>query len=101
MSRAGEEGGDLSGALGMAGSQLEKTYNLERKIRGAMIYPGIIFSAMIVIGMLMFAFVVPTLAKTFKDVGADLPATTRFIMFLGDFFSQYLLLKDLSSLQCE
>jgi len=40
----------------------------------------------------MFAFVVPTLAKTFKDVGATIPASTQFIISLGNFFSNYLIL---------
>jgi type IV pilus assembly protein PilC len=92
MTRAGEESGNLATALSEVGANIEKSHSLTKKIRGALIYPGIIFSAMIVIGMLMFAFVVPTLAKTFTDVGAELPASTKVIMFLGDFFSHYLIL---------
>jgi len=92
MTRAGEESGNLAGALSEVGANIEKSHSLTKKIRGALIYPGVILSAMVVIGMLMFAFVVPTLAKTFKDVGAQLPASTQFIIFLGNFFSQYLIL---------
>lgn len=92
MTRAGEESGNLDLTLSEIGLNLEKSHSLSKKVKGALIYPGIIFSAMIVIGMLMFAFVVPTLAKTFAEVGADLPASTKFIMFLGDFFSHYLVL---------
>ena len=40
----------------------------------------------------MFAFVVPTLANTFKELGVQLPISTRFIIALGNFFSQYLIL---------
>ena len=47
---------------------------------------------MVLIGVLMFAFVVPTLAGTFKELGVDLPASTRFIILLGNFFSEYLIL---------
>ena len=47
---------------------------------------------MVLIGVLMFAFVVPTLAGTFKELGVDLPTSTRFIILLGNFFSQYLIL---------
>ncbi len=92
MVRAGEESGNMAGALTEIGMNIEKSNSLTKKIKGALIYPGVILSAMVVIGMLMFAFVVPTLAKTFKDVGTDLPASTKFIIALGDFFSNHLIL---------
>ena len=41
---------------------------------------------MIVIGILMFAFVVPTLSKTFIDLGVELPTSTKVLVFLGNFF---------------
>ena len=47
---------------------------------------------MIIIGILMFAFVVPTLANTFKELGVTLPTSTRVIITLGNFFSDHLLL---------
>jgi len=92
MIRAGEESGNLAGALSDIGMNLEKSNALTKKIRGALIYPGVIFSAMIVIGILMFAFVVPTLAGTFKELGVDLPLSTRIIIGLGTFFSNNLIL---------
>ncbi len=92
MTRAGEESGNLSGALSDVGLNLEKAHSLTKKIHGALIYPGVILSAMVIIGILMFALVVPTLAATFKELGVDLPITTRFIVFLGTFFSEHLLL---------
>ncbi len=92
MSRAGEESGDLAGALREIGVNLEKANSLTKKVHGALIYPGVILSAMVLIGVLMFAFVVPTLAGTFKELGVELPASTRFIIALGNFFSEYLLL---------
>jgi type IV pilus assembly protein PilC len=91
MTRAGEESGNLAVSLAEIGVNLEKAHSLTKKIRGALIYPGVILSAMVLIGILMFAFVVPTLAKTFKDVGAELPGSTKFIIMLGDFFSNYLI----------
>ncbi len=92
MTRAGEESGNLTGALFEIGMNLEKAHSLTKKIKGALIYPGVILSAMVLIGVLMFAFVVPTLANTFKELGVQLPIATRFIIALGNFFSQYLIL---------
>jgi type IV pilus assembly protein PilC len=92
MVKAGEESGNLAGSLTEVGLNLEKSNSLTKKIKGALIYPGVIMSAMVVIGVLMFAFVVPTLASTFKELGVTLPASTRAIVFLGNFFSNNLLL---------
>ena len=92
MVRAGEESGNLAEALSEIEVNLEKSNNLTKKVKGAMIYPGVIFSAMILIGVLMFAFVVPTLSKTFAELGTPLPASTKFIVMLGNFFSKNLIL---------
>lgn len=91
MARAGEESGNLSGALSDIGLDLEKSHSLTKKIHGALIYPGVIMSAMVVIGILMFAFVVPTLASTFKELGVVLPISTRIIIAFGNFFSNNLI----------
>ncbi len=92
MTRAGEESGNLSGALSEIALNLEKSHSLTKKIHGALIYPGVIMSAMVVIGILMFAFVVPTLAGTFKELGVTLPISTRIIIAFGNFFSNNLIL---------
>jgi type IV pilus assembly protein PilC len=92
MARAGEESGNLSNALNDIGLNLEKSNSLNKKIKGALIYPGVIMSAMVVIGILMFAFVVPTLATTFKELGVTLPTSTRMIVAFGNFFSNNLIL---------
>lgn len=92
MARAGEESGNLVGALTEVGDNLYKAHSLTKKIKGALMYPGVILSAMVLIGIMMFAFVVPTLAKTFNELGVQLPASTRLIISLGNFFSEYLIL---------
>lgn len=92
MVRAGEESGNLAGSLADVALNLEKSNSLTKKIKGALIYPGVIMSAMVVIGVLMFAFVVPTLASTFKELGVTLPLSTRALVFFGNFFSNHLIL---------
>lgn len=92
MIKAGEESGNLAGALLEISENLEKAHSLTKKIHGALIYPGVILSAMVVIGVLMFAFVVPTLAGTFKELGVTLPASTRLLIAVGSFFANHLLL---------
>lgn len=92
MIKAGEESGGLPEALIEVQTILQKTYDLNRKIKSALMYPSIILSAIVLIGVLMFIFVVPTLTKTFKEMGVQLPATTRFIIFLSDLITHHIFL---------
>lgn len=88
MVRAGEESGDLVGALGVVSSQMEKTNDLKKKIKGAMIYPGVIITAMTGIGIFMLVFIVPTLTKTFVELNVELPKSTQFIIDVSDAFRE-------------
>lgn len=92
MVKAGEEGGNLAESLKHLGSQMEKTYIIQRKVKGAMMYPSIVLSVMLIIGILMMIFVVPALTQTFKDLGTELPATTKMIIAFSDFASHHYIL---------
>ncbi|MBI5644509.1 type II secretion system F family protein [Candidatus Kaiserbacteria bacterium] len=89
MVRAGEEGGDLSTSLQVTSDQLERMYDLKRKIRGALLYPAIIVIAIFGIGALMMVQVVPTLAATFKEMGAELPRSTSIVIAISDFLVRH------------
>jgi type IV pilus assembly protein PilC len=85
MTKAGEESGNLSDSFKNIASQLEKNYLLAKKVKGAMVYPGVIIGAMAIVGFFMMTYIVPTLSKTFKDLGVELPVTTQMIIGLSDF----------------
>src|SRR3989344_5832162 len=89
MTRSGEEGGTLPEALKVVSEQMERMYDLKKKIRGAMIYPCIILIAVAGIGILMMVEVVPTLAQTFAEMDAELPRSTQLIIGLSNFLVQY------------
>lgn len=92
MVKAGEESGGMPNALTEIGLNLEKSYALNKKVKSAMMYPSIILGAIFLIGILMFVYVVPTLTKTFKELGAELPASTRLVIGLSDLISNHILL---------
>jgi type IV pilus assembly protein PilC len=85
MVKAGEESGKLSYSLRVIADQLEKSQNLSKKIKGAMIYPTVIMSLILVIGILMMVYMVPTLTETFKGLNILLPLPTRVIIAISDF----------------
>lgn len=87
MTRAGEESGKLSESLRVVGVQMERASNLTKKVRGALIYPSIVLSAMVGIGILMLMFVVPTLTQTFEELGTELPPTTQMIITVSNFLT--------------
>jgi type IV pilus assembly protein PilC len=88
MIKAGEESGNLSESLDTLSNQMEKANNLTKKIKGAMIYPGIVLSVMAIIGVLMMTFVLPKITGVFKDMKMDLPATTILLIDTSDFFAE-------------
>src|SRR3989344_5717625 len=92
MARAGEESGTLADSLGVVALQMERTEELTKKVRGAMIYPAIVLIAIIIVAVLMLIYVVPTLTKTFTELGVAVPLTTQVIVALSDFMAANVLL---------
>src|SRR3989344_1637794 len=92
MARAGEESGSLAGALAVVALQMERTEELTKKVRGAMIYPAIVLIAIVIVAVLMLMYVVPTLTKTFTELGVAIPLTTQIIVALSDFMAANVLL---------
>lgn len=92
MVRAGEESGNMSQSLKVIALQMEKIYTLQKRIQGAMIYPAVIVCLMGIIAILMLVFVVPTLTKTFTELGVELPLSTRILIGVSDFLSNNFIL---------
>ena len=89
MVRSGETTGKLDETLNYLADQQEKDYDLDSKIRGAMIYPAFILSAMIVIGVLMMIFVIPRLTEALTSAGGSLPIATRALIGLSSFLVHF------------
>ena len=92
MVRAGEESGNLAETLQTLAIQMDRTNTLKKKIKGAMIYPSIVISVMVVIGILMMIFVMPQITVVFEGMDAELPATTQFLISASNFMVNYTLL---------
>lgn len=84
MVRAGEAGGDLDGVLLQLADYLESTAELKRKIKSAMTYPTVAFGLILLMAAGLIMFVVPQFARIFAELGAELPAPTRVLIFLSE-----------------
>lgn len=89
MVRAGEESGKLSEALSTLSLQMERSSSIKKKIKGAMIYPVIVIIVLVIIGILMMIYVMPSITSTFESLDVDLPATTTFLIAVSKAFEQH------------
>ena len=83
--KAGEASGKLDVFLLKIVDSLEKKEKIKKKIKGALMYPGIMFSVAITVSAFMLVKVVPVFAKMYDGMGIELPKATAVIMGMSDF----------------
>src|SRR3990172_1899333 len=91
MLQVGESGGVLDVVLQRLSGYIEKAAKLKAKVKGAMVYPLTIMGVAALVIIFMMIFVIPTFAKMFEGLGADLPLPTKVIMLLSEFTQKYIL----------
>ena len=89
MVRAGESGGMLDDVLERVATYLEKTNNLQRKIKSAMMYPTAVTGMAVGISALMILKIIPVFKDIFSGFGAKLPGPTQFLIDVSDVSRKY------------
>jgi type IV pilus assembly protein PilC len=89
MVAAGEAGGILDTILLRLATFLEKNDALVRKVKGAMIYPGVIISVAAIAICILLVFVIPTFQTMFSSAGLELPLPTRVVIGMSDILIGY------------
>jgi general secretion pathway protein F len=87
--RAGGGGGDLAGTLDRLAGMLERQRSLKSTIQSAMIYPAILVIAAVGSIMLLLTKVLPQFVPLFAENGVALPASTAFLLAVGNAVSDY------------
>jgi len=80
MVAAGEAGGILDTILLRLATFMEKNDALVRKVKGAMIYPAVIFSVAGIAIVILLIFVIPVFQDMFAGIGQQLPLPTRVVI---------------------
>ena len=89
MVAAGEAGGILDTILMRLATFMEKNDALVRKVKGAMIYPGVIMSVAFIAICVLLIFVIPVFESMFGSVGLALPLPTRIVIGMSRFLKGY------------
>src|SRR5437868_14348567 len=89
MVAAGEAGGILDTILLRLATFLEKNDSIVRKVKGAMIYPAVIFSVAGIAIATLLIFVIPTFQSMFASVNLLLPVPTRIVIGASNVLKNY------------
>jgi type IV pilus assembly protein PilC len=80
MVQAGEASGLLDQVLDRVADQIEKTTKIKRRVKGAMVYPTVVFTFATLVLIAMLMFIVPIFARIFTSLNGQLPLLTRVVM---------------------
>jgi type IV pilus assembly protein PilC len=89
MVAAGEAGGILDTILQRLAEFLEKNDAIIRKVKGAMVYPGVIISVAVIAIAVLLIFVIPTFQTMFASVNLELPLPTRIVIGMSKVLTSY------------
>lgn len=87
--RVGESSGKLDTVLVYLLEQQEKDYALRTKAKGAMIYPSLIVTALIIMVSAMMIFVVPKVTGVLTQYHVQLPLATRILVAISWFLTNF------------
>lgn len=87
--RNGELSGTLSDSMEKLSERLESDLSLRRKIKAALVYPVIVMGAIITLTSILSIYVLPRLTRLFLSLDVELPASTRFLLWVSDFLVNY------------
>jgi type IV pilus assembly protein PilC len=85
----GEVAGALTDTLDRISVDLEKNYELRRKVYGAIAYPLTVIAVMIIVVITLMVYVLPKIAELFSEVDADLPLPTQVLLSASNFIGSH------------
>jgi type IV pilus assembly protein PilC len=89
MVEAGEAAGILDIVLDRVAMQIEKQEAIKRRVKGAMIYPIMVFLFATVVLIAMLLFLIPIFVKIFAQLHGNLPMLTKVVIFASNMLRGY------------
>ena len=89
MVEAGEAAGILDIVLDRVAVQIEKSEAIRRRVKGAMIYPILVFVFAILVLCAMLLFLVPIFVKIFAQLHGQLPLLTQIVVHISNILKGY------------
>lgn len=89
MIYSGELTGKIEKTLDYIAIQLQKSIELEMRVKSALMYPITVFLAIILAGIIVVMFIVPKFMSLFAEFGGTLPFTTNVLIWISDFFINF------------
>ncbi len=86
----GDQTGTLDRMLGEAAEHVERMINIKRDIKTALIYPAFVFATIIGVAIFWIYYVVPNMARLFKQLQAKLPPITEGLVAFANMLSEHL-----------
>jgi type IV pilus assembly protein PilC len=80
-----EETGNLEKALRQMAEHIEKNANSAKKVKGALMYPIMVFVLMIIVVIVMVTFIMPAMQGLYDELGADVPLPAKILLSITDF----------------
>ena len=90
--KAGEVSGTMGKSLIYLADHLENEYNFQSKVKGAMIYPALVISAVIGVFILMTVFIMPQLVQILEGSNVEPPTITKIAIGISNFMQHYWML---------
>ena len=83
------QSGKMVEVLTNMGNFFSAQNKVKKQVKGAMVYPTIIFTVAIAMTSFLIAFVVPKITEIFEDTDQELPPITQFVLSISDFLTAY------------
>jgi type IV pilus assembly protein PilC len=87
--RVGEATGNMVPTLDQISTNLERDYEISRKVIGAITYPLVVMAVLILVAGLLITMVLPKIVALFEEMNAELPIFTRILVGIGNILSEH------------
>ena len=84
MVKAGEESGKLDETFEFLADYLDRTYEVNSKVKNALIYPSFVVFTFFAVMVLMLTVVIPKISVILTDSGQPIPIYTKFVIGLSN-----------------